>query len=335
MAETANNPAPARAPEVVTTVTIPEEKGAKLEALPAPAPEAKNIPEEKAIIMTTEKAAPALSINALRAKSLSGILAMISFIVSLPILASVIWLLYMRDYDCENLLRLPRLQTGIGIALLFMFIISTAALFLRPKFPMPGFLLAVVPLLVMLTVGLALLGAYDMESRKILASPRWFKLKVDNPNNWNNIKSCIYDTKICDDLFLKSLTVKSYDFTMKKLSPIESGCCTPPAVCGMKFVNATSWIKGDNGAVNNTVPLDSDCDDENKLLDSDCDTWTNDRNVLCYDCQACKDGFVRTLESKWRKLGLFLVLMSLFLFVSHLFLFLATMWELVVVKENI
>lgn len=221
MAETANNPAPARAPEAVTTVTIPEEKGAKLEALPAPAPKAKNIPEEKAIIMTTEKAAPALSINALRAKSLSGILAMISFIVSLPILASVIWLLYMRDYDCENLLRLPRLQTGIGIALLFMFIISTAALFLRPKFPMPGFLLAVVPLLVMLTVGLALLGAYDMESRKILASPRWFKLKVDNPNNWNNIKSCIYDTKICDDLFLKSLTVKSYDFTMKKLSPIE------------------------------------------------------------------------------------------------------------------
>lgn len=116
---------------------------------------------------------------------------------------------------------------------------------------------------------------------------------------------------------------------------LKSGCCTPPAVCGMKFVNATSWIKGDNGAVNNTVPLDSDCDDENKVLDSDCDTWTNDRNVLCYDCQACKDGFVRTLESKWRKLGLFLVLMSLFLFVSHLFLFLATMWELVVVKENI
>ncbi|KAK7847610.1 tetraspanin-15 [Quercus suber] len=31
-----------------------------------------------------------------------------TLILSLPILASVIWLLYMRDYDCEIVLRLPQ-----------------------------------------------------------------------------------------------------------------------------------------------------------------------------------------------------------------------------------
>lgn len=83
----------------------------------------------------------------------------------------------------------------------------------------------------------------------------------------------------------------------------------------MEFVNATFWRKND-AAMNDSGPRDSDCD-----------IWTNDRTILCYNCQACKEGFVKTLRGKWRKLGLFLVLMALFLIVSHLLLFTATMLE--------
>ncbi|GAV80139.1 Tetraspannin domain-containing protein [Cephalotus follicularis] len=250
-----------------------------------------------------------------KAKKISGLLSILSFVLSLPILASVIWLLYMKNYDCENLLRLPKLQLGIEITLIIVFLISNAALFLRSRSPMPALLVVMVPLIVMLIMGLALVGAYNMEDRKIPASPMWFKLKVHDDNNWNNIKSCIYDTGACNDYVRRSLAVKSYDFNMRKLNLLEAGCCTPPKICQMEYVNATFWSKA-NGAVDKSYPNDSDCD-----------SWKNDRDILCYDCQSCRDGFLKTLESKWWKLGLFLVLMALFLIFSHLSLFIFTMWE--------
>ncbi|KAK3221741.1 hypothetical protein Dsin_008766 [Dipteronia sinensis] len=271
-----------------------------------------NNPENPPMADTKPDPAPAPPPNT-KAKNLAGLLTIVCFILSFPVIASVIWLFYMRDFDCEGLLRLPRLQTGIGIALIFIFIISNAALFLRSRFPMPGVIVVMVPLILMLTAGLALVGAYDMESRKIPASPRWFRLKIDNNNNWNNIKSCIYDTGACDDLQSRFFTLKSYDFSTSKLTSIESGCCKPPAICGMEFINATFWRRREE-----QEPLEGD---------QDCETWNNDRTILCYNCQSCKEGFFRTLKSKWWKLGIFLVLMALLLIVFHLLVFLATMWE--------
>ncbi|KAK0571102.1 hypothetical protein LWI29_011169 [Acer saccharum] len=179
-----------------------------------------NNPENPPMADTKPDPAPAPPPNT-KAKNLAGLLTIVCFILSFPVIASVIWLFYMRDFDCEGLLRLPHLQTGIGIALIFVFIISNAALFLRSRFPMPGVIVVMVPLILMLTAGLALVGAYDMESRKIPASPRWFRLKIDNNNNWNNIKSCIYDTGACDDLQSRFFTLKSYDFSTSKLTSIE------------------------------------------------------------------------------------------------------------------
>lgn len=154
-------------------------------------------------------------------KIVIGSMAIFTFLLSLPILASVVWLLYMRDYDCEELLRLPKLQIGIGVALIFVFLVSNAVVFLRPRMPVMGFLAAMVVLIVMFTAGLALLGAYSMESRKVLGSPTWLKAKVYDDRKWNSIKSCIYDTGVCKNLVEKTLTVKSYDLSVKKLSPIE------------------------------------------------------------------------------------------------------------------
>lgn len=78
-----------------------------------------------------------------------------------------------------------------------------------------------VPLLVMLVVGLALVGAYNMESRRIPASPKWLRAKIVDDLNWNRIKSCIYETRTCDDLFSRSSAYQSYDFTISKLTSIE------------------------------------------------------------------------------------------------------------------
>lgn len=59
-----------------------------------------------------------------------------------------------------------------------------------------------------------------MESQAIPASPMWLKRKINSDSDWNNIKPCTYDTRVCDELVMRSFTLKSYDFSMTKLSPI-------------------------------------------------------------------------------------------------------------------
>ncbi|KAA8522810.1 hypothetical protein F0562_009233 [Nyssa sinensis] len=242
-------------------------------------------------------------------------LMLFSFILSLPILVSVFWLLSIRQLDCEDLLKLPKLQDRIVIVLIIVFLVSNVVVFLRARMPMPGLILVMVPLIMMVTVGLALMGVYKMESSTIPGSPVWLKMKVHDNNYWNDIKSCIYRTRTCQDLVSKSYFLQAYDFTTTKLSPIESGCCKPPPICDMEYVNATFWRKGD-------VAIDS-----SNPYDSDCDLWENEENTLCYDCQACKEGFLRTLHSKWLKIGIFLTVMALLLILSHLLLFVLNMWE--------
>ncbi|XP_058223624.1 tetraspanin-15-like [Rhododendron vialii] len=242
-------------------------------------------------------------------------LIMFSFLLSLPILFSIIWLIYTRQYECEDLLSLPRLQIAIVIGLIIVFIVNNLVVYLRARFPVPGLLSVMVLLILMLIVGLGLVGAYKKEIRTIPGSPIWIETKVDNENNWNNIKSCIYETRTCADLASSSSMLTAYDFTRRKLSSIEFGCCKPPTSCGMEYVNATFWAEEEQ-EIDNYIPNDRDCD-----------MWRNEENKLCYNCNACKEGFLRTLRGKWRKIGNFLVAMALLLIISHLILFVATMWD--------
>ncbi|KAL6973745.1 hypothetical protein U1Q18_027930 [Sarracenia purpurea var. burkii] len=253
--------------------------------------------------------------KAIQIKHLTLPMTILSLLFSLPILFSVIWLLYMRQYDCEDILRLPNLQVGISIVLIFVFLVSNLVVYMRARFPSLGLLVVMVPLTVMFIVGLGLVGAYKMETRTIPGSPLWLNMKVHNANNWDNIKSCIYDTRTCDDLASRTYMLKAYDFTRLKLSYIESGCCKPPTSCDMQYINATFWTK------------EYKEEDSSTPYDKDCDLWGNEDNVLCYNCHACNEGFLRTLKGKWWKLGTFLVVMALTLIVSHLLLFVATMWE--------
>jgi hypothetical protein len=195
-------------PVEAVTVTVTDQKENQPKADPM------NIITEKENQSMREKAI-------IQVKFLTRVFTILTFILSLPVLGSVIWLLYMRGCDCEILLRLPKLQMGIGISLLFVFLVSNSVAFLASRFPMPGLVLVMAPLIVMLTMGLALTGAYKMESRTVPGSPMWLKLKVHNHNNWNNIRSCVYDSGACSDLVSRSFMLKSYDFSTKRLSHIE------------------------------------------------------------------------------------------------------------------
>ncbi|XP_019177855.1 PREDICTED: tetraspanin-15-like [Ipomoea nil] len=249
-------------------------------------------------------------------RNLVNFVAIMAFILSIPIMFIVIYLVYIGRYECENLLSLPRLQLAIAIFLAVVFVVSNLVVYFRSRFPITGVLVVMIPLLIILVVGLGLVGAYKVESRKILGSPSWLKSKLHDDDDWSGIKSCIYETRTCKDLISRSYLLKPYDFTPNKLSSIEAGCCVPPPICDMEYVNVTYW----------RIPANVTAESSDLYI-SDCNLWRNKESVLCYNCNACKDGYLRTLEEKWLRLGTFLITISLLLATSHLLLFVATMWK--------
>lgn len=205
-------------PPQAVVVPIIEEKN---EATEAKEQEAKESKEQKAKELSDADTTTSAPAKTDKMKHIVLPLTLFSFLLSLPILFSVIWLLYMRQYDCENLLDLPKLQFVIVIGLTIVFFVSNFVVKFRTRVPMFGFLLVTVPLIMMLIVGLGLVGAFNMETRTVPGTPTWLKTKVDDDHNWNGIKSCIYDTNTCRELVLRSYTIKSDDPTTGKLSSIE------------------------------------------------------------------------------------------------------------------
>lgn len=133
----------------------------------------------------------------------------ISFLLSFPIIFCVVWLLYVRQGTCEHLLPLAKLQIGVIVGLVVLFVISNGVVFLRSRFLMMGFIVVMVPLIVILTIGSALIGAYTIESRLIPGSPAWFRMMVNNDTNWSVIESCIYNTRTCQELAVQSSIIRS------------------------------------------------------------------------------------------------------------------------------
>nr|XP_010914294.1 tetraspanin-15 [Elaeis guineensis] len=152
-----------------------------------------------------------------------GLLAIFVYFLSLPILGFGIWLLATREYECENLLQMPAMRIGIGVGLLFLFVISNLVVYHGRGVLIPGHTILSIALVVMLMVGLSLVGMYRMEARGVPASPMWLRERVARGDTWNNIKTCLYDNSVCAELTYKTIQLTSYEFSMKKLSAIESG----------------------------------------------------------------------------------------------------------------
>ncbi|XP_068649170.1 tetraspanin-15-like [Aristolochia californica] len=251
-------------------------------------------------------------------KRVAGILNILCFILSLPVLAAGISLLYMRNYDCEGLLRVPEMRLVIGVAMILIFIIINLVIYYGSRCLMLGLLAVMIPLMIMFIVGFALIGAYKIESRAMPDSPMWLKLRIGQSVYWNDIKTCLYDTLTCAELGSRTMGLTSYEFSTEKLSLIESGCCKPPSFCGMQYVNATCWINTRKSKEYQELNYAS-----TSVLGGDCSTWDNAQNKLCYDCEACKQGFLRTLQQRWKRLGIFLVLMAVLLICTHVLIFVA------------
>ncbi|XP_020523648.1 tetraspanin-2 isoform X2 [Amborella trichopoda] len=229
----------------------------------------------------------------------------LSFSLSLSLAMDDVKVVIAKLKICATLFSFPIL--GVGIWMLCMTDADCEYLLRMPK------------LKIILGVMLIIIFVFrsdGAESRGVSGSPRWLQMRVRNTENWQNVKSCIFTLDMCGDLAQRTMHMTSYDFNMMKLTPIESGCCKPPLSCGMIGVNATYWEPEPTGE-----------QELSNMEDSDCATWSNQRNILCYNCNSCKAGFLQSLQKRWQKIGIILITMVVLELLLHTLIFVAVRWK--------
>ncbi|KAG8487296.1 hypothetical protein CXB51_020946 [Gossypium anomalum] len=198
--------------------------------------------------------------------NLLGILNFVTFLLSIPILVAGIWLSRKAITECERFLDKPIIIIGV-----FLMVVSLAG-FVGACCHVKWLLwLYLVVMFILIVLG--------------IAGTIFAFVRVGDENNWLKIKSCLVDSKVCTDFHNQHINESVADFDKVHLSAIQSGCCKPSNDCQFTFLGPTNWTKGNGVFINNT----------------DCNTWSNDLGTLCFDCQACKAGFIDNLRSSWKK----------------------------------
>ncbi|XP_016458063.1 tetraspanin-8 [Nicotiana tabacum] len=233
----------------------------------------------------------------------------VTLAVSLVAIGFSIWLHFNGSATlCQKVFQKPLLI--LGISLLVVSVLGLVGSCYRVTF----FLWIYLFLLFLLIVGLlcfsvfailvtnknvsrALSGRGYMEV-KFGDYSHWLQKYVFNAENWEEIKSCLVDTKFCQRL----PTGKGADFYKYSLSATQSSCCKPPTYCGLEFHNATYW----------TLPIAGPA-----VPDNDCKIWSNVQTELCFNCQSCKIAFLDNIKKDWKKVslinfGLFLLVLIVY-----------------------
>ncbi|KAJ3708019.1 hypothetical protein LUZ61_011724 [Rhynchospora tenuis] len=241
--------------------------------------------------------------------SLVGFLNILILLLSIPVLAGGIWLSHRGSTDCEKFLQKPVIALGV-----FLLLVSLAGIVgacCRQSCLLWVYLLVMFVLIVLLFcftifafvvtnkgVGQVVSGR-GYKEYKLGDYSNWLQKRVNNNNNWRKIKSCLQDGKVCQSLQQNNETYSQ--FISSNLSPIQSGCCKPPSDCNFSYQSETVWIKP--ASTNSTDP--------------DCDTWSNNQDVLCYDCMSCKAGVLANIKSDWKKVAVVNIVFLIFLIIVY------------------
>ncbi|CAL9047709.1 tetraspanin-7-like [Musa acuminata AAA Group] len=241
-----------------------------------------------------------------------GVLNIITFVLSIPILSAGIWLGRRATTDCEKFLQGPVIALGV-----FLLLVSLAGvvggccrnscllwLYLFVMFILIVLLFCFTVFAFVVTnkgAGEAVSGRGFKEYR-LGDYSNWLQKRVENNKNWKRFKSCLQDGKVCQSLQQNNQTWEQ--FINDNLSPIQSGCCKPPTACNFIYVNETFWTK----------PVGYNSSD---IPDPDCNTWQNDQSMLCYDCQSCKAGVLANIKNDWKKVAVVNIIFLIFLIVVY------------------
>ncbi|XP_020264771.1 tetraspanin-8-like [Asparagus officinalis] len=243
--------------------------------------------------------------------NLVGILNLVVFVLSIPILAGGIWLSHRSSTDCEKFLQAPII--AIGVFLLVVSLCGLVGACCRNSLLLWIYLLVMFLLIVLLfcfTIFAFVVtnkGAGEVVSGRGYKEYRlgdysnWLQKRVESSKNWRKIRSCLVDSKVCQR-FEGNGNRTLDQFVKENLSPLQSGCCKPPTACGFIYQSATVWNKPANGFASNNT---------------DCPVWNNDPNTLCYDCESCKAGVLANIKDDWKKVSILNIIFLVFLVVVY------------------
>ncbi|KAK1297916.1 Tetraspanin-4 [Acorus calamus] len=248
---------------------------------------------------------------------LVGAINFVTFLVSIPILGGGIWLSSRaNNTDCLRFLQWPLII--IGVAIMVISLAGFAGACYRQTWLLWLYLFS------MFWIILALLGfiifafAVTDKGRGRPATDQsatfleyhlgdysgWLKDRVSDPVYWRKISSCLRDAKACRYMGRYDNMGNSESVTMfyrRELSPIQSGCCKPPTACGAVYVNETAWNPGQG----------------NLAVDLDCNRWSNNQQMLCYNCDSCKAGVLAEVRKSWRKVSVINIVVLIILIIVY------------------
>ncbi|XP_027086676.2 tetraspanin-3-like [Coffea arabica] len=245
---------------------------------------------------------------------LIGLLNFLTFLASIPILGGGIWLSSRAsNTDCLKFLQWPLII--IGIAIMVVSLAGIAGSCYGNTFLMYLYLWAMFVIIATL-IGFVIFayavtdkGTGRPVSNKVYQEyylqdySGWLEERVTSHSYWPKISSCIRDSHVCGKLRrdFGGIPESADMFSMRKLSPIESGCCKPPTGCGYVYQNETVWIMG-SGMVG---------------TDLDCGRWNNDQETLCYNCDSCKAGVLGSLKKSWRRVSVINIVILIILVIVY------------------
>ncbi|KAG7016282.1 Tetraspanin-6 [Cucurbita argyrosperma subsp. argyrosperma] len=216
--------------------------------------------------------------------SVIGLLNFLTLLGSIPIIGGALWMAR-NSTTCEAFLQTPLLVLG------FLVLLISLAGFVGACFNVSwalwlylfAMLLLIATLLGFTLFGLVVAskggGGGDGGEHRFGDYSVWLRNRVNNPQYWVTIKSCILGSNTCNQV--SSWTPLNY--LQRQITPIQAGCCKPPASC------------------------------TENVQDPDCYRWNGAPNVLCYDCISCKAGVLETARRDWHKLSVLNIVMLIFL----------------------
>ncbi|CAI0628343.1 unnamed protein product, partial [Linum tenue] len=240
---------------------------------------------------------PLLSLKTMAlSNNLTAVLNFIAFLCSVPIVASGIWLASQPDNECIHFVRWPVVLLGLLVLVVSLTGFVGAYWY---KETLLAFYLCCMAILIALLLTLLVFafvvtrpdGGYAVPGRgyreyRIEGFSSWLQGHIVDSKNWGAIRACLAESDVCSRLTRSYLTADQ--FFAGHISPLQSGCCKPPTVCGYSYVSPTTG-------------------------DPDCYNWSNEPNQLCYNCNSCRAGLLGNLRKEWRKANTFLIVAAVVL----------------------